>query len=1083
MADIDLVKSYLFKRTMGLIPTNTDQDFIRESNQSKNRFLKEYLTSSIPDTLYDANKHILISDGTLDPLNKLDSITINNNNNTLKYSINGVSQTDIIITEGLYTYTTDIHSIITELNLTSITVTYNVVLKRFIFENEGNAFIFHIGSTCLEALGFDIQNNIDKPSSIFDFGISALDNDDNWNNSETIIKEDDLVNGYTKWKYDTGGELKESTYKNTNKTFSEIYPEYNIKFYKNVVLHPLVAKKYITWVKCEDFDLSKPNLLLDSIPFNHDINNFSYLPQLKYFNNGANSGEELTIFPIFTGPINWLQNDIDGTITFISEEQAVKDIFNINDSDFEWNNVGGVNLNKDGEWTNGTILPNRFAPTISFFKYNGNYGFNDLDELNFKESTIETKLTIKGEGKIKCDGSIYLPTAAGANGFLYFDDNFIIQHYNDGLNFCPEGKDYSLFISDDGNVGIGKHSPSEALDVNGNIKIEGQFRPTLKIHRLPGSDDYMLIDDYMIACTNSSGLYLRTESSGGIHLQTDSDTKMVILNGGNVGIGITNPIYKLDVDGTTHISSTLTVDGDNIINSTTESANTGTGALQVKGGVGIMKQLMVGGDAKFDNIIYGWLDTQSNIKLAINTKGQLRYGNTSVLTWNNNFFVGIGIESPQYKLDVNGNTRFNGNVGINTDPSTYGLVVQNDVRFNSNLKVDGILTVSDIKDSAGNIRITTGSDTVINATNFIVTATLQLNNNIMTSGNGDTVLQTSGDNILFPGNVSIGGWDDRYPLFCNTNNGDSVQGYFKNSKYNLLLVSNSLDGYNLNCKYNNTSNFVVKSNGKVGIGTDNPSYPLHITKTAEHSIILKTYHIGGGTNWVEGAAAAVDSDISVYATNNIVAAKFSVFSDQRIKENIRDVPDDLSLKKLRDINCYYYEYKDKVKMGNDSTIGFIAQQVKEHMPMAVSTNKEIIPNELRILTNYKWVAQEDNKYKLIIYDLSNNVGNTLYRFYLSNNITEDNAIHKDVYSLENEPKKFIFDNKWDNIFLYGKQVDDFNILDKQKIFALNFSATQEIDRKQQTDEIEINILKNRVKSLEDIILNMQNRLDILEAGQ
>ena len=46
---------------------------------------------------------------------------------------------------------------------------------------------------------------------------------------------------------------------------------------------------------------------------------------------------------------------------------------------------------------------------------------------------------------------------------------------------------------------------------------------------------------------------------------------------------------------------------------------------------------------------------------------------------------------------------------------------------------------------------------------------------------------------------------------------------------------------------------------------------------------------------------------------------------------------------------------NKIKMGNNSTIGFIAQQVKEHMPMAVSTNKEIIPNELRILKNYKWI--------------------------------------------------------------------------------------------------------------------------------
>ena len=74
-------------------------------------------------------------------------------------------------------------------------------------------------------------------------------------------------------------------------------------------------------------------------------------------------------------------------------------------------------------------------------------------------------------------------------------------------------------------------------------------------------------------------------------------------------------------------------------------------------------------------------------------------------------------------------------------------------------------------------------------------------------------------------------------------------------------------------------------------------------------------------------------------------------SDKRIKKNIRDVPDNDSLKKLRDISCSYYEYKDVVSRGFDTTIGFIAQNVREHMPMAVIIQKEIIPNELRSIEN------------------------------------------------------------------------------------------------------------------------------------
>ena len=38
---------------------------------------------------------------------------------------------------------------------------------------------------------------------------------------------------------------------------------------------------------------------------------------------------------------------------------------------------------------------------------------------------------------------------------------------------------------------------------------------------------------------------------------------------------------------------------------------------------------------------------------------------------------------------------------------------------------------------------------------------------------------------------------------------------------------------------------------------------------------------------------------------------------------------------------------------------------------------------------------------------------------------------------------------------YGKEVNDFHTLNKQKLFALNFSATQEIDRIQQAEKTKL----------------------------
>jgi hypothetical protein len=70
----------------------------------------------------------------------------------------------------------------------------------------------------------------------------------------------------------------------------------------------------------------------------------------------------------------------------------------------------------------------------------------------------------------------------------------------------------------------------------------------------------------------------------------------------DVGIGISNPSYKLDVFGDLHVTqnvqfdSILDVDGDVTINSTTSSTNKDTGALIVNGGTGIEENLNVGND-------------------------------------------------------------------------------------------------------------------------------------------------------------------------------------------------------------------------------------------------------------------------------------------------------------------------------------------------------------------------------------------------------------------------------------------------------------------------------------------------------
>ena len=68
-----------------------------------------------------------------------------------------------------------------------------------------------------------------------------------------------------------------------------------------------------------------------------------------------------------------------------------------------------------------------------------------------------------------------------------------------------------------------------------------------------------------------------------------------------------------------------------------------------------------------------------------------------------------------------------------------------------------------------------------------------------------------------------------------------------------------------------------------------------------------------------------------------------------------------------------------------------------------------------------------------------------YRFYVSNDVSGNDEIQKDIVG--NPDNTFTFDSSYNKVFCYGKEVDDFHTLDKNKLFALNFSATQELDRK------------------------------------
>ena len=325
-----------------------------------------------------------------------------------------------------------------------------------------------------------------------------------------------------------------------------------------------------------------------------------------------------------------------------------------------------------------------------------------------------------------------------------------------------------------------------------------------------------------------------------------------------------------------------------------------------------------------------------------------------------------------------------------------------------------------------------------------------------------------------------------YAAFCHVN----FQS--KQSSYALMqgaageVYLNAKSGQSIYFRVGNVDKMTLLSGGYLGIGKTDPRYPLEINakrnssaggignRTYSHNGFLKS----GPHPWDSGG-----HNFSCLMHNNlaILGSYIVLASDKRIKKNILEVPDNLSLQKLRDINCCYYGYIDTLSRGDSKVFGFIAQQVREHMPMAVTLIKNIIPNEMRDIENPQWTTLTDssgnNTYKLTITDLQvdqvEEAGGTKYKFYVSNDISGNDEVQKEISSMENDPKSFIFEEQWEDVFLYGKEIDDFHTLNKQALFSLNFSATQQIDKNQI-------ILQQKVATLEGQNANLLVRLEALE---
>ena len=213
-------------------------------------------------------------------------------------------------------------------------------------------------------------------------------------------------------------------------------------------------------------------------------------------------------------------------------------------------------------------------------------------------------------------------------------------------------------------------------------------------------------------------------------------------------------------------------------------------------------------------------------------------------------------------------------------------------------------------------------------------------------------------------------------------------------------------------------------------------------------------------------------DIPQLFSHYIKSSSLLVTSDSRIKKDIKLVDDTKAINLVNTLESKEYGYIDPYNRKTQKTIGFIAQEVKDVLPNAVSIEKGFIPDEIREILNPVWNASSDGSWTLTISDIVFQVNHTgKCRFYFG-------ETKKDI-QVETDRVSFKFDRKWDNVYLWGKEINDFHMIDKNQIFALHHSAIQELDRKHKR---EVEEKDNKISTLEHKVYSLTARLEALESS-
>ena len=251
----------------------------------------------------------------------------------------------------------------------------------------------------------------------------------------------------------------------------------------------------------------------------------------------------------------------------------------------------------------------------------------------------------------------------------------------DGLKLYDDGGN-GIFVEDGGNVGVGTTNPTVALDVVGS----GNFSASVSA----GSS--VDATTTMSAGTSLTTPLVKAAGAAGLNLQDDGGNGIFVEDGGNVGIGTSDPSVALDVVGSGNFSASVSA-GTSVDATTTMSAGTSLTTPLVKAADGNGLNLQDdGGNGIFvedgGNVGIGTSDPSATLDVVGSgnfSAGLYVNGNAVVTGDAGKWEDGVGSNEIYYSA---------GNVGVGTSDPSSALDVVGVGNFSQGLFVDGNAVVT-----------------------------------------------------------------------------------------------------------------------------------------------------------------------------------------------------------------------------------------------------------------------------------------------------------------------------------------------------------------------------------------------------